>query len=49
MSIFSGWDRESLLALKDALTASPDFWMVYSTTASAFKGLTVYSIVGRSS
>ena len=24
MSIFSGWDRESLLALKDALTASPE-------------------------
>ena len=24
MSIFSGWDRESLLVLKDALTASPE-------------------------
>ena len=24
MSIFSGWDRESLLALKNALTASPE-------------------------
>ena len=35
MSIFSGWNRESLAALKEALTGSPEGLMAFAVVALA--------------
>lgn len=33
MSVFSGWNRESLAALKEALTGSPEGLVIFALTA----------------